>query len=128
MSTTWSAEQLGAVDSAGELEIAVRRAEGDLRGSVPIWVVRVDDQVFVRTWYRRTTGCFGHVLDSRRARVRVGEIEADVTVEDVGVGSSELRADVDAAYRRKYGRYGVATVDRMVSDSAARATLRLTPE
>ncbi|MGC5258876.1 hypothetical protein ACPXCG_21250 [Gordonia sp. DT218] len=70
MGTTWSAEQLGAVDSAGELEIAVRRAEGDLRGWVPIWVVR---------------------------------------------------ADVDAAYRQKYGRYGVVTVDRMVSDSAAQA-------
>ncbi|GAA3713047.1 DUF2255 family protein [Gordonia hankookensis] len=125
---TWSADQLGAVDSADELEIAVRRAGGDLRGWVPIWVVRVDDQVFVRTWYRRPTGWFGHVLDTGRARVRVRGMEADVTVEDVGVGSSELRADVDAAYRHKYGRYGVTTVDRMVSDSAARATLRLTPE
>jgi hypothetical protein len=46
----------------------------------------------------------------------------------VGDDQAELRASVDAAYRAKYGRYGEATVDRMVSDDAAASTLRLIPE
>ncbi|GLY95147.1 DUF2255 family protein [Actinoplanes sp. NBRC 103695] len=114
----WPAEQLRALDEADELEIAGRRW-------TPIWVVRVEDQVFVRTWHRRDTGWFGHVLREGRATVRVPGVEAAVTVEDVGVGPAGLRDSVDAAYRAKYGRYGEGTVARMVSDTAAGTTLRL---
>jgi hypothetical protein len=121
---TWSSEELAHVDAADELEIAVARADGTLRRWLPIWVVHAGDQVFVRTWYRRDTGWFGHVRESGRARVRVPGVEAEVVVEDVG---DAMRADVDAAYRTKYGRYGGA-VAQMVSDSAAATTLRLTPE
>jgi len=67
-------------------------------------------------------------VNSRRARIRVPGLEADIAVEDVGDDQVELRASVDAAYRAKYGRYGETTVDRMVSDDAAASTLRLIPE
>jgi hypothetical protein len=128
MTVSWSPEQLARIDESGELEIATRRADGTLRKWVPIWVVRADDQVYVRTWYRRTTGWFGHVLESPRARVRVPGLEADVVVEDVGAGPAELRTSVDEAYRAKYGRYGGGSADQMVADPAAATTLRLTPE
>jgi hypothetical protein len=55
-------------------------------------------------------------------------LQADVAVEGVGGGSDRLRADIDAAYRTKYGRYGTATVGRMVADAAAATILRLSPE
>ena len=93
----------------------------------PIWVVTAGSQIYVRTWYRRDDGWFGRVLDTRRARIRVPGMEADVAVEDLGTGTADLRAAVDAAYRAKYGRYGRATVDRMVADDAAAATLRISP-
>ena len=128
MTASWSPEQLQAIDGSDELQIATRRADGTLRQWVPIWVVCADGQVYVRTWHRRTTGWFGRVLDAPHARVRVPGLEADVTVEDVGAGPGELRARVDEAYRAKYGRYGHGSVDQMVADSAAAATLRLTPE
>jgi hypothetical protein len=128
MTLTWTPEQLQRIDRSDELEIASRRADGTLRQFVPIWVVRVDDQVYVRTWHRRTTGWFGRVLDARRGRVRVPGLEADVAVEDVGAGPGELRSQVDAAYRAKYGRYGDGTVGQMVADEAVAATLRLSPE
>jgi len=121
----WSPEELNSIGSAVELHIAVRRPDGRLRRWTPIWVVCVDEQVYVRTWYRRETGWFGHALRSRRARIRVPGLEADVTVEDLGQGEADLHARVDAAYRAKYGRYGHATVERMVTDDAAAATLRL---
>ena len=127
MTASWSPEQLQAIDGSDELQIATRRADGTLRPWVPIWVVRADGQVFVRTWHRRTTGWFGRVLDARQARVRVPGLEADVPVEDGGADPAELRARVDEAYRLKYGRYGRGSVDQMVADPAAAATLRLTP-
>ncbi len=90
--------------------------------------MRVSGQVYVRTWCRRDNGWFGHVVDSRRARIRVPGLAADIAIEDVDDDKAELRAGVDAAYRAKYGRYGETTVDRMVTDDAATSTLRLIPE
>jgi ubiquinone/menaquinone biosynthesis C-methylase UbiE len=123
----WLPDDIRRIGSADELEIAVKRADGSPRRGLPIWVVCVGDQVYVRTWYRRNTGWFAHVLDSRRAVVRVPGVETDVLVEEVGAGSAELRAEIDAAYHSKYGRYGTSGVGPMVADAAAATTLRLSP-
>jgi hypothetical protein len=129
MARTWSAQELERIGDADELRIAVERSDGTLRPWVPIWVICADDQVYVRTWYRRDTGWFGHVLNSRRARIRVPDLEITVAVQDLGNSTDEgLRARVDGAYRDKYGRYGGTSVAGMVNDSAATTTLRLVPE
>ena len=127
MTDAWTPEQLAQIGGAEELRIASRRPDGSLRPWVPIWVVATGGQVYVRTWHRRTTGWFGQVLAEPRARVQVPGLEADVVVEDVGVGPGELRSSVDEAYRGKYARYGHSTIGQMVNDSAAAATLRLMP-
>ena len=120
---SWTPEQLALVDAVGELEIAVRRADGTLRPWTPIWAVHVDADVYVRTWHRRDTGWFGLALNTSRARVRVPGVEVDVDVEDVGVGPAGVRAGVDDAYRAKYG--GGGSTDRMIGNEAAATTLRL---
>jgi hypothetical protein len=128
MTVAWSPDELERIGRAEELHIAAKRADGTLRREVPIWVVRASGQVYVRTWYQRGNGWFGHVVESRRARIRVPGLEADIAIEDIGDDEAELRASVDAAYRAKYGRYGETTVERMVTDDAAATTLRLVPE
>lgn len=120
MSERWEPAELRAIDGSHELEIAVRRADGGLGRWTTIWVVCAYGEVFVRTWYRRETGWFGGVVRTGRARMRVGGLETDVVVEDVG---ESARAAVDAAYRGKYS----AGVADMVSDAAASSTLRLSP-
>jgi hypothetical protein len=118
---SWTPEQLARVDAARELDVAVRRADGTLGPWTPVWVVQVGGGVYVRTWHRRDTGWFGRALSTRRARVRIPGVEVDVRIEDVGVGLSGLREDVDNAYRAKYGGGSSAN---MVGDEAAAATLR----
>ena len=125
MIATWSPQELQRIEKARELNIAVKSADGALRRWTPIWVVCADDQVYVRTWYRRDTGWFGHVLRSHRARIRVPGLEADVTVEDVGEGPAATGESIDTAYRTKYGSAGS---ESMVTASAAATTLRLNPE
>src|SRR3984957_5840400 len=125
MTATWSPHELQCIEKARQLSIAVKSADGTLGRWTPIWVVCTDDQVYVRTWYRRDTGWFGHALRSPRARIRMPGLEADVTVEDVGEGSAEIGESVDAAYRTKYGSAGS---ESMVTPSAAATTLRLKPE
>ncbi|WP_198154137.1 DUF2255 family protein [Catenuloplanes japonicus] len=122
----WTADDLRLIDAADELEIAARRTDGSLRRRLPIWVVRVRDHVYVRTWYRRDTGWFAHVLRTGRAAVRVPGLESDVTVHDVGSAGS--RTEVDAAYQAKYRRYGSSATGPMVTDAAAATTLRLSPD
>jgi len=123
MTAGWSAEELERIGTAQELRISTSRADGTLRREVPIWVVRVSGHVYVRD-----NGWFGHAADSRRARIRVPGLEAGVAIEDVGDDKTELRAEVDLAYRAKYGRYGETSVARMLTDAAAATTLRLFPE
>jgi hypothetical protein len=125
MTARWSAEDLRLIAAAGELEIAVRRPDASLRQWVPIWVVCAGDQVYVRTWYRRDTGWFGHALRSPRARIRVPGLEADVSIADIGDTSAQVTADVNDAYNSKYGPDGAGS---MVALTAVTTTLRLDPE
>jgi hypothetical protein len=127
MTGAWPPEAMERIVRAEELEIAARRADGTLRRPAPIWVVGVGGGIYVRTWHRRDTGWFGQVLGSGRARIRVADLEVDVVVEDIGDRDADLRAEVDAAYRTKYGHYGATSVDRMLTDDAAAATLQLIP-
>jgi hypothetical protein len=124
MTAPWSPDELRLMNAAGELRIAVKRSDGSLRRWVPIWVVCAGGQVYVRTWYRRDTGWFGHALRSRRARIRVPGLEADVTIEDIGDASTQVTTDVDAAYRTKYG----GGAGSMVTATATATTLLLNHE
>jgi hypothetical protein len=126
VTAAWSSEELDRIGTALELQIAGRRSDGTLQRWVPIWVVTVGTQVYVRTWCRRGSGWFGHVLESRRARICVPGLEVDVAVEDLGEGAARLGADIDARYRTKYARHG--GVRDMVTANAAATTLRLIPE
>lgn len=125
MRPPWTPEQLRLVDAARELKITTWRPDGTLRRWLPIWVVRVDDQVYVRTWYRRTTGWFGHAVGTGRARVRIPGLEADVVIDDIGADDAGLRSAVDGAYRAKYVGRGDGSTAGMTTDAAAAATLRL---
>jgi hypothetical protein len=125
MTAAWSPDELQRIGAAQELHIAINRADGTLQRAVPIWVVVVDHEIYVRTWYRRDTGWFAHAVDIRLGRIVVPGVEADVTVEDIGADDASVRAGIDAAYRAKYGHGGDGSVDRMVNDDAAAATLRL---
>ena len=126
MCPAWTPDQLRAIEGAHELEITTERPDGTLRRWVPIWVVRVGADVYVRTWELRDTGWFGHAVRIDHARVRVPGLEAEVVVEKVGAADTALRAAVDAAYRDKYGSPDGGSVGRMNGEEAAASTLRLT--
>ena len=77
----------------------------------------------MRAAYLDGSGWHRVVRASRRARIRAGGVDKDVTVEDAG---GAVNDQVDAAYRAKYGRYASIVDD--ITDAAHRATtLRLVP-
>jgi hypothetical protein len=127
MTTAWTDEEFARIADARELSIAVERADGALRSETPIWVVTVDGEVYVRTWYRRETGWFGAAIRSRRARIHVPGVELPVTVDDIGRTDLQLGDRIDHAYRNTYGGSDSAAVQQMCSAEAAATTLCLRP-
>ncbi len=121
--SAWTPDELARIQAAQELEIAPVRRDGTLRRPVPIWVVRVGDELYVRAAYLEGSGWHRVVRASRRARIRAGGVDKDGTVEDA---DDAINDQVDAAYRSKYGRYASIVDD--ITDAAHRATtLRLVP-
>ena len=116
----WSNDELSRIGTAGELKIATARSDGALRSFVPVWVVRVGDDLFVRAYRGRTGSWFRQAVHSGRGLVRAGGVERQVTFEEGDLAATEL---IDAAYRDKYGR-GMY-VDAMLAPAAVEATLNL---
>jgi hypothetical protein len=120
--TSWTPEQLDAIGTAEELDIAALRPDGTLRPYTTIWVVRVGDGLYVRS-YRGQGGTWYQAVQRRpEGRIRAGGVERDATFEH----PTDVDEDaIDAAYRSKYGRYGGTYVDPMVAPDAQATTLRL---
>ncbi len=126
--TTWTSDELDRIGSADELRIASPRADGTLRPYVPIWVVRVGDDLYVRSYRGAAGGWFRHLTDRAEGRIQAGGVERDVTVATAaGAVDGAVDDAVDEAYRGKYGRYGSRLVEPMTAPAARATTLRLAP-
>jgi len=121
----WTDEERSQVGGADELEIASLRRDGTLRKSRTIWVVRVGDDLYVRSVRGRDSDWFRGVLTRHAGRIQAGGVEKDVTF--VEMNDAALHAQIDAAYRKKYGRYPKEYVDACLTPAAHAATIRLDP-
>jgi hypothetical protein len=123
--TAWPVNQLDSIDRAEELEVITVRPDGTTRRPVPIWVVRVSDDIFVRSYRGEDGAWYRHALADGAGRVRVADLDQAVTFEPITSGDGSEA--IDAAYRAKYSRYGDRYVKPMVVEAARAATLRVTP-
>ncbi|MGC1376697.1 MAG: DUF2255 family protein [Anaerolineales bacterium] len=122
--TTWTNDELNKVGTAEELEIAPLREDGTLRKPVTIWVVRVGDDLYVRSANGRASAWFRGVLARHEGRIQAGGVEKDVTfVEET---DPTVNDQIDAAYLAKYRRYP-QYVSPMVTPDVRAATIKLTP-
>ena len=122
--TTWTSDELNKIGTAEELQIASLRSDGTLRKPVTIWVVRLGDDLYVRSVNGRTSGWFRGVLTRHAGHIRAGGVDKDVTfVEETDPGIIE---QIDAAYSTKYRRYPTY-VSPLFVPAARAATLKLVP-
>jgi hypothetical protein len=122
--SAWTANELAGIGKADELEISSRRGDGSLRPFVIIWVVRLGEDLYVRSANGRENGWFRRAVSSGEGRIRAGGVERDVTFEEP---DHAVDAELHSAYHAKYDRYGSAIVGPVVSAESAGATLRLVP-
>ena len=123
--TTWTSAELHKIEQAEELELASARPDGTLRNPVTIWVVRVGDDLYIRSWKGRTGSWFRATQARHEGRIDAGGIGKDVTF--VMETDEDINDRIDAAYRSKYRRHGGRYVDPMVASQARAATIKLVP-
>jgi hypothetical protein len=120
----WSPDELETLATNDEIRLSSERADGSLRKPVRMWMVRLGDDVFVRSVKGPDGPWFRGLRTTDRARIRSGELERDVTAEDA---DHDLDDAVDEAYREKYRRYPDAPVRSVLTEQARASTTRLVP-
>ena len=123
--TTWTNDELNKIGKAEELQIASLRSDSTLRKPVIIWVVRLGDDLYVRSVNGRASAWFRGVQTRHEGHIRAGGMDKDVTfVEESGPNINE---QIDAAYRTKYRRYAASIISHITGPEARSATIKLAP-
>jgi hypothetical protein len=125
--TTWTSDELNKIGAAEELQIAPLRSDGTLRRRRTIWVVRVGDDLYVRSAYGQAAAWFRGTQVRHEGRIWAGGVEKDVTFVDVGEADHGIHDQIDTAYRTKYQRYSARIVNPVVSAESRSVTLKLVP-
>ena len=123
--TTWTSEELNRIGKAEELQIASLRRDDTMRKPVTIWVVRVGDDLYVRSVNGRTSGWFRGVQTRHEGHIRAGGVDKDVTF--VEEADDSVNEQIDNAYRTKYRRYAASIVNTTLTAEARAATIKLVP-
>jgi len=122
---TWTPDELAKIAAAEELELASVRHDGRPGKPVTIWVVRVGDDLYVRSW-KGDAGAWFRATQVRHAgHIEAGGVRKDVTF--VSETGDDINDRIDAGYREKYRRHGGRYVDPMVAPTARAATIKLVP-
>ena len=120
----WTNDELMKIGNAEELRIATLRKDGTLRKKVIIWVVRVDDDLYVRSVNGRQGVWFRGLLTRHEGRIWADGVEKDVTF--LEESDRAINDRIDEGYRVKY-RHLPQYVTPMVIPKARKATIKLVP-
>jgi len=123
--TAWSSNEINKVEQAEELEIAGRKPDNTLHNPTIIWVVRVENDLYVRSVNGRTSNWFQGIQAHHEGRIWAGGVEKDVRF--VEIEEDDLNDQIDAAYSDKYQRYAQSIIDSIISSKARSATIKLEP-
>ena len=124
MTDAWTSQELARLGTADEIQISPRRPDGSDDPFTTIWVVRVADGLYVRSWRGPRGRWYRHALSTGTGRIRGAGIERDVAFTRPADPPHE---DLDRGYRTKYARFDPSYVEPMTAGPARAATLRLEP-
>jgi len=103
----------------------VRDGDGKVRPPVTVWLVRADDDLYVRSAVKgRNAAWYRAVQKTHEGRISGGGATRDVRFEEA---DASLNDHVDAAYRTKYRRYAGRILNSCLTPEARATTFRIVP-
>ena len=123
--TTWTSDEFTKIAAAEELRIVSLREDGTLRKPVTIWVVRVGDELYVRSVNGRTSAWFRSVQTRHEGQIQAGGVVKDVTL--IEESDANINSQIDAAYATNYRRYAASIISHINGSEARAATIKLVP-
>ncbi len=121
--SAWSQDDLDRLGGASEVELSSVRRDGTLSRARTVWIVRVGDQLYLRSvngpdgaWYRLTRAF-------HQGRIEARGVVRDVAWVDVDAAG---QPDVDAGYARKY-QGATSAIAHITSPLARATTMRVEP-
>jgi hypothetical protein len=120
----WTRDELDKFGAAEEIEIAPLARDDNPRKPVTIWIVRLGDDLYIRSAYGSGSAWFRSARARHEGQIRAGSLAKDVTFLDA---DPKLNGKIDAAYHSKYHRHGPQYVNMMVSQEARSASLKVLP-
>ena len=122
--SAWDNEALAKIAAAEEVRIASVRPDGTLRKRVTVWVVRLGDDLYVRSVRGRGGHWFRGTQERHEGRIRAGAVQQDVTFVDA---ARDIDDEIDAAYRAKYRRYAGSILNSVLTPEARSSTTKIEP-
>ena len=98
MARRFSTSILAALDQSKIL--GIRAGDGSDHRFIGIWLVVVEDRVFVRSWTLKPGGWYRTLLDDPLGTIQVGD--RHVRIRAAKARGSRIRDAVDKAYAAKY--------------------------
>ena len=122
---TWTSNELNEIGTTEELQITSLRRDGTLRNPVTIWVVRLSDDIYVRSVNGRTSAWFRGTQVSHEGHIQAGGVDKEVTFMEES--ASNINDQIDAVYRAKYRRYAASIINHITGPEARSATIKVVP-
>jgi hypothetical protein len=124
---TWFQEDLDLFGGAAEVEVSSVRRDGSWSRSRIVWIVRVGDQLYLRSvngpeasWYRSTRSRHQGRLEAH------GKLRDVMWVDIDAAEHPDINPAIDAEYARKY-RGSTSAIAHINSKQARGTTMRVDP-
>lgn len=122
--TAWTDDELAKIGAAEEVQIAPLGRDGKPVKPVTVWIVRYNDDLYVRSVRGRRGQWFLATQATHEGRIRAGSVQKDVAFVDADHDSND---DIDAAYRAKYRRYAGTILNSVLTAGARSTCMKLVP-
>lgn len=121
--SAWQPDELQKIAETDDLRIAVFYEDGVSHGTLTwIWSVVVGDSLYVRAYYGTDSRWFQSALRQKAGRIAAAGMTKDVDFEHI---DGPIQAQIDDAYRKKYGKSPY--LSSMIGTRARATTMNLTP-
>lgn len=86
--TGWTPAELDRIGSAEELQVITSRRDGTHRQPVPVWVVLVSDELYVRSFRGPDGAWYRYASQHPAGRIQADGVDRAVAFDPVPLGNS----------------------------------------